>query len=770
LLRIEGLNLGPVEGAAATGLPLPVELGSPAVQVLINNRPAPLVSVSPDRIVCQVPQEMTPGAAALIVKRGEAQSRAVQINVSSPANPSLQSADGTGFGPAETGPAPFILLRATGMGPTDPAQPTGSSDPGAVLRLPARVLLNGRPVDAALAPSAGMAGVYEIRFDAPAYARPGDVLQVFAGGVMAPALTLGRLKSPESSFVPLPENVTGLQALVVSDLNGDLAVVNGRRGADGCYPSWVIDFANSTATALDGCPAAANPNAATPWLPPTDSQALVSFLGPTGSDPAAGISALLRLWLPGAQSPTDVVLPFAASQVVTTVDGHLRAAVGGESPRAARIDINTGEVTPLDVAPVPQQPGGGAQPAALAGILRARELDLGDGVKHVAAARQAGNFFFVVCTDSLETPTRAKATLLNARGQTGEVRPLPDGWLPLIPPSNPQRPAQLPPGTDPASLIPLAPALFDANAREAGVVVRNSDWTQEAVAVFPLGEGGVRTVAFPEGWFVAACTSSVPVFSLELTHREALFGSRRADHQFQQQCAARGYLEVELGARAVVRATAIAGDGQINVTAGASEINDYLYGTDASPDPATRNAAQTLFVLDSVAENVFPINLPREVATFVQPRPLRELNAVVALGLNRTAGDAGIVYFDLERAESRVFNVPADFDSLQYLDILPATRHLLARGVRHGAAGMQYILFDLETTEPTIVANPDGVSWVGNVPASVSPGTGQPGQGGAQPAAAATVLQRLNLKSNTLTAVAFNSARNPVGILRVRLP
>jgi hypothetical protein len=52
----------------------------------------------------------------------------------------------------------------------------------------------------------------------------------------------------------------------------------------------------------------------------------------------------------------------------------------------------------------------------------------------------------------------------------------------------------------------------------------------------------------------------------------------------------------------------------------------------------------------------------------------------------------------------------------------------------------------------------------------VSPGTGQPGQGGAQPAAAATVLQRLNLKSNTLTAVAFNSARNPVGILRVRLP
>ncbi|MEO7650865.1 MAG: hypothetical protein ABIZ80_10400, partial [Bryobacteraceae bacterium] len=55
LVQISGLNLGPAAGVTAAGLPWPVTVGSPEIQVLINGTAVPIFSAAPDQIVAQVP-------------------------------------------------------------------------------------------------------------------------------------------------------------------------------------------------------------------------------------------------------------------------------------------------------------------------------------------------------------------------------------------------------------------------------------------------------------------------------------------------------------------------------------------------------------------------------------------------------------------------------------------------------------------------------------------------------------------------------------------
>src|SRR5262245_38255202 len=73
ILHINGFNLGPPEGATATDLPLPTMLGG--VQVMINGRPAALLSATPGRIVAQVPWDAALGMAQVVVVRGTSRSR-----------------------------------------------------------------------------------------------------------------------------------------------------------------------------------------------------------------------------------------------------------------------------------------------------------------------------------------------------------------------------------------------------------------------------------------------------------------------------------------------------------------------------------------------------------------------------------------------------------------------------------------------------------------------------------------------------------------------
>jgi hypothetical protein len=99
---------------------------------------------------------------------------------------------------------------------------------------------------------------------------------------------------------------------------------------------------------------------------------------------------------------------------------------------------------------------------------------------------------------------------------------------------------------------------------------------------------------------------------------------------------------------------------------------------------------------------------------------------------------------------------------MSIVDVMPATRAIVARGVRAGNTGAQYLLYDLVTTEMSAVRNPDGVAWVGGVPVQPTPG---------QPQAAATaVYQDSNPKANTFSAVCFDSDRKQTGVMLVRVP
>ena len=80
ILDINGFNLGPPEGATASALPLPATLGG--MQVTINGRPAPLFSVTPGRIVAQVPWDAALGMAQVVVVRGNTRSRPGRFTVS----------------------------------------------------------------------------------------------------------------------------------------------------------------------------------------------------------------------------------------------------------------------------------------------------------------------------------------------------------------------------------------------------------------------------------------------------------------------------------------------------------------------------------------------------------------------------------------------------------------------------------------------------------------------------------------------------------------
>ena len=69
IFSVFGFNLAPGL-LPASAIPLPVSLGSPAVEVTVNGRSAPLYFVSPTQINAQVPWETEPGQAQVVVKRG----------------------------------------------------------------------------------------------------------------------------------------------------------------------------------------------------------------------------------------------------------------------------------------------------------------------------------------------------------------------------------------------------------------------------------------------------------------------------------------------------------------------------------------------------------------------------------------------------------------------------------------------------------------------------------------------------------------------------
>jgi uncharacterized protein (TIGR03437 family) len=756
ILRLTGLNFVMASEWRAGSLPLPVEYGTPPVRVSIGNRHAGLMYVSPTVILCQVPVDAPQGVMQVTVQRGEQVSRAIRFNVQRAA-PALRTQSAAGYGQAEGASAGSALdLRAMGLGRTEPAVESGwagSADAPSTPADPVRLLIDGMAVNARITLSATTPGEFEIQAEPVETAQPGDVVQLIAAGNLNHLVTFDRRLRPSLSFLPLPEGLTDPRALIAADLRHALAGVNSGRNEEGCYESWVFDFARSRATRQDGCLTAANRQAATPLVAPANTGLLAAWLGPPEADPANGVSNRLRIINPASDKPVDVLLPFTGQTIQALPNGSLLSvSPGGE---AVRIDPDSGEVestTPVTNNPVPGAGVGGALNAAI----QAREIDLGDGVKRRILSqppRQATAAGVpLVVADNAEGTVNPQLVLVNNRLDILGTKPFPPGWLPLLPPAQivTPRPGQPPPAPQPA----FVPVDLDVLTRTSYVLARRSDDSRHGLAFFTADEAPARSVEFPESWFAAACTSAIPLFNLELTRRIGVFGTRTPEAGFRAQCPARGLIEVGLGPQATARVSEVPGQGSVNISAGINDVNDYLYATDS--DPAQQGAATSMYIFDSASESALRMDLPGGMNSFVQPRPLYELNAILALARNAAPGDEGFIYFDLATGETRLLPTPEGFTALQFAAVFPATRKLLARGIRRGGSGSGYIIFDLMSFDSIVVDNPEGIAFVGALPAT-------------QPPAQGVVLERFSPKSNSVVAMGYNAARRPVGLVLLRL-
>ncbi len=786
ILRIEGFNLAPPEGIRAPGVPLPLELGDPPIRVLINGKPAPIFSAHPDRILVQVPWDTQPGLATVVVSRGEAAGKPARVLVNRLA-PAVRTVNGRGFGEvAGTVTENTLHVLATGLGPTEPAVgdgEAGPADPPARPRDAVRAFVNGLPAPVRATLSSERVGEFNLRIQLPPGSGPGDVLTLQVGSVAAGPVTIGKAAEPEIRLLAAAQ-APQFQSFVTPELTAGYAIASAGRGEDGCYPSYLFDFYRDRVTKIDAC-LTAGPNARTPVVPSADSPRLAALLGPPTGDASSGISSKVIVFDATREEPVVAELPEPAVALTALAGGNFAAVLAGTPPRALLLDGRTGEVR--------EAPAG----TGVAGAVRVPSINSHDLPHTLAIVALPEQHFAVILGDHPDRPSRARLTVIDREATPLGSRDFPEGWVPLIAPPRPQ-------GGTTSQTVPArrASVYLDGLKQVLYVLSRRIDDSRHAMLVFSLEDRDPVVVEFPAGWFTANCTPNLPVFTLELARKLVLPGGGAPQSEIKDPCPATGFVLVDLETR-LIEAVSLPGQSQFNVGATSGDVNDFIYGVNT--DPSRRNVADTLFVLDGVTASVFRMDLPPGVTGFASLTPLPSLNAIVALAGARTPGDAGLVYFDLENAETRLMPAPEGFAQVSLVGVFEATRKLVARGIKSGGAGSQYLIYDLSTGDVVLPPHPEAAAWVGNVvraagppgqpgqgqpapgtptqPGQGQPGSGQPvppGQGGptqpgpgappAQPAAAAPVLQRSSLRSNTVGGVAYDSEGRQVGVLLLRVP
>jgi uncharacterized protein (TIGR03437 family) len=573
LIWINGLNLGPAAPLAGEGPVWPAELGG--VQVLVNNRPAPLLSVSPARIVAQVPWETPNGQMNVLVRRGEASSRAARIMVQNPL-PAVPTRSGTGIGElAATDDGQTLRFSASGLGQGEPRLATGEAGPdGAVPLLPVSVHVGGLRVEAKVTASAARPGEFTIEAPLPESALRGDVVTVEAGNRLANLATWRSTATAEVSFLPLPEGTPELRGINASDLRGGFLIGSGARTAEGCWPSVLIDLRARQSRRIDECLTAANANAPSPVTPTQNGGAMAALVGPpANSDAAQGVSRRAMLFHPGRPAAMEVELPGVAVTLTGGAGGNFAAVLAGTPLQVASINSATGEVSNGGGGGLLGGIGGGGAGApgqALNPLTLT--VDAGNGLNKVLTipVNAGQQQVYVVVGDSEDTPTAAKLAILNPQGAIQATRDFPEGWVPLVPPAAPANPGGgggpvgpggpgggpggpivIPPGGGGAIANPLArfrlPAFFDAQTRTYFVLARRADDSRHALLAFTPTEA--RALPTPDGSFVAVCSNSVQIASIETSRRLVLLGSRQGDRTFRATCGAGTFLMLDLAGR-----------------------------------------------------------------------------------------------------------------------------------------------------------------------------------------------------------------------------
>ncbi len=778
LIHVNGINLAPPEGWKAEGLPLPTQFGEPPVQVLINNRPAPLLSATPGRIVAQVPLETPNGSVSVVVRRGTEQSRVARLQVQALA-PGLLAVSGLGFGvAANSGSDGILQLKATSFGPTEPRVGTGeAASEVAAPRATVNAYVGGVPAAVSARYSSTTPGEFDIELKVPEGAKDGDPVLLVANNVEANILTMnkGRRES-ETIYIPYPAGTPDLRNLRSSDVDGLFLNANGARGTDSCFVSYRIDASKKTFQKIEGCLTTAQAQAITPFIDSGSSPVFAAFVGPFTGTVQAGqpvtISDKVILFHPLLAEPVSVTLPVAVAGLNGTVGGNFIATApgsGGAPGKIYSVNSETGEVAEV-VAAAGGGGGGLGGGVNLQGLLqRFATLDLGDGInKLLSPVSQLNNQFVLTVGDSLEKPTKAKVAVISAQGDIVAQRALPEGWLPIVAPAavaqqpGPGGPGfpglpgggQLPPGL--AQLRTPTPVYMDAQTRNYYVAVRSPEG-KHGLAFFPT-EGDARMIGLPEDWYFTGCVPNIPVFGIELARGIALMGGKSEDSTFKATCPADGFLLFDLATRQFT-AVGLPGAGKFNASGGADELNDFLIGSNI--DPANRNTSDTFYALDGVNATAFRFDLPAGVNNFSGGTRVPALNLVVAQANNRVAGDAGLVLFDLERTEARLLPTPEGFAAINFLAVLPSIRRVVARGNKTGNTGSQLLVYNLENGDLELIANPEGVAFIGSPPQQ----QGAPGQ--AQQVVNLPV--RVNQKANTVEAIVFGEDRKQRGVIVVRV-
>jgi uncharacterized protein (TIGR03437 family) len=786
-VRIDGFNLGPSTAVSATATPLPTSLGDPAVKVTIGGVAAPLVSVSSTRILAIVPSSLTAGVAEVIVQRGDAASKPARI-VLSALSPSLKpAADGYGAAAVST-QGDTDTLSATGLGATPPT---------------VSVLVGGLTAEATIAASATRPGEYDVAVKRPAAARSGDLVTLRTAPLMQAAnrVTLGSIAAPQASYLALPAEAAEIKSLATSDLRGAYTVANGAKNDSGCWPAYLFDFAKSKASAIDGCAMSMNQQATAAFVTATEGNAVATL----------GNATTVRIFSP-ERDPSTVTLPAEATSLLggsgntltaITKDGVLQidVASGAVSTAAAGAGFVGGAIGGGAIVGGVGGAGGGQGPGA--------SIDLGGGLKQVLAttivggAGAGGATTVAVVGDDADAPTVAKLAVVRD-GATTSIA-FPGDWLPLLAPKQQTQGG----GTgSPTGFASARGAIAADNVKgDLWVPVKNGAGAN-GLARFSLADSTAVAVPFPDSTFFANCSPRMSLYTPSAAPLVVAPIAATASNEVATPCFAKGFALADAAAGTVTVVTT-AGTAQANVAQGASGmLNDYIYATNNS-------TADGLIVLDTIGGVLYQIDSPREMPAFTSVTQIASMNALMAAGQKSSEGDAGLALFDLAQGVSRYFALPEGFASVSISGVLPVTRKVVARGVKTDSTGSQYIVYNLMTSDLTVVANPDGVAWVGAVQQSSSttvtppgggggggtppgggggtpPGGGAPGGGGGTPGGGggtpggggsfpgvtiganpfflAAGIESVNAKANTVTALGYNSDGKQIGIVYVRVP
>lgn len=778
LIWITGFNFGETDGA----------------KVLVNGSEATVISVSSTRIVAQIPLDAAPGMAEVIVARGDTKSRPARLTISA-ISPVMRSAADTGYGEAAaTISGDTAILTAGGFG-------KDLSSAGDIA-----VHVGGMPAAATVAARDGKPGEYEVSVSLPSGWKPGDVISLRAGARVANRTTIQSASGPEVSFVKLPSGASELTSLTAADLRGSYVIGSSARDDQGCTPSYLFDLAKASAGKLDGClvsgslgagmggaqggapgggtgaapggaPGISLAAAVSPFTAESEGSGLAAFVGPAES--ASSVSSKVLVLHPERSDPLTVQLPSAASSLSSMGAGGITAILAGDTPKIVTIDTRTGDVKESQGG----MPGLAAGAAGLAGAAGfGQNVDLGEGLNQALSsfATLADGTIGVVVGDSTTQPTKMKFAILSGQNEIS-ARSFPDGWLALVAPAAATTASGggLSGGSGVSSR--RVSVVAHPSAAEFYVLAANTAGSAHALVVFPKDDTSARVVAFPSGWYAAACTTQVPLHSFQLSSLIAVPGSQTLETAVKSPCLATGMLVADSSAE---QATAVTFPAQapLNLSGTTGALNEFVYGGNAAtPD--------TLVVFDGAANSPSPISLPSEASTFSGLTQITSMNSLLGAATKSSQGDAGFVLFNLETGESRIFALPSGFSSAASVGVFPVTRKLVALGTRTDGTGSQLVVYDLTTGEPTVIDNPSGVAWVGSAATQSAtlpgaggfPGGGTPG-GGTMPGggtipggatgfqrAAGTGLTQANTKANTVAAVCFDSDKKQVGVLGLRV-